>query len=97
MYEQALQSFQNALNIDPNSVVAHINMANVYLALGEVDKSIEHNSKAVEISPEFAMAHNNLAVGYYHKGDLDSARKHVQEAMRLGYTVHPGFRKELEG
>jgi Tfp pilus assembly protein PilF len=94
MMEQAVQSFHNALKIDPDSAVAHLNLGNAYLSLGEIDKSIEHNGRAVEIHPGFAMAHNNLAVALFHKGESEKARKHVK-AKDSRYPVNIDFLKEL--
>ena len=91
-----MQSFEKALAIDPESIVAHLNLGNIFLALGEIDKSIKHNTRAVELDPASGMSHNNLSVAFYHNGDLERARRHAQEAVKLGYKVHPDFLKQLD-
>ena len=90
-----MHSFEKALAIDPDSLVSHINMANIYLSLGKIDKSIEHNTRATQIKPDFGMAHNNLAVALHQNGDDDGARKHAQEAINLGYPVPREFLTEI--
>ena len=72
-----------------------LNLGNIHLSLGDIDKSIEHNTRAVEIKPDFGMAHNNLAVALFHSGNLEAAGKHAKEALSLGYSVHPDFLKQI--
>ena len=67
-----------------------------YLSLGDMDKSIEHNTKALEIRPSFAMGHNNLAVALYHKGEKEMSMQHLREAINMGYPVNPDFIKKFE-
>ena len=93
--DQAIHSLNKALSLEPNNVIAHLNLGNAYLTIGDFDKSIEHNLKCVEIKPGFGMAHNNLAVSFFHTGDLEKARLHAKEAQKCGYTVHPEFIKKL--
>jgi Tfp pilus assembly protein PilF len=95
MPSQAVGSFHKALGIDFNSVMAHINIANAYLTLGNIDKSIEHNKQAIRIKPDFGMAHNNLAVALHHNGDGEGAREQARKALDLGYEVNPEFLKTI--
>ena len=63
--------------------------------MGNLDKAIQHNSDAVRLKPDFGLAHNNLAVAYFQNKDLKKALIHAQEALTLGYQVHPEFLKQL--
>ena len=71
--------------------MAHVNIANAYLAVGDLDKCVTHNARAIELDPDFGMAYNNLAVSYFHKGDKSKAKEAAAKAQEKGYPVHPDF------
>ena len=91
VYTCLVEIFEKALTIDPKSVVAHLNLGNIYLSWGNLEKAIEHNFRAIQLKPEFGMAHNNLAVSYFQNHEIEKAKIHAHKAISLGYDVHPEF------
>ena len=56
--DEAITCFKKAIEVDPNHVPAHVNLAN--LLLGKPEEAITHYRKAIELDPNFADAYFNL-------------------------------------
>ena len=61
-----------------------------------MDKAIETGKRLVDLADSFGLGHNNLAFAYYSNDEHDKAIEHVDQAMELGFEVHPEFLKKLE-
>jgi tetratricopeptide (TPR) repeat protein len=59
-YASAVDALNTALTLNPNLVVAHVNLGLVYVDQGLTEKGIDEYNKALKIEPKYAMAHNNL-------------------------------------
>ncbi|HEY2934726.1 MAG TPA: tetratricopeptide repeat protein [Acidobacteriota bacterium] len=73
---------EKALQIDPKSTQARVNLITIYGKLGEVEKAERQYRALVEIQP-------NVAEGHYNFGVLMASRERFQEAAEA-------FRKTLE-
>ena len=40
-----------AVELDPNSATGHLNLANIFIALGKADEAGQEASRAVELDP----------------------------------------------
>ena len=61
-YQKSIETAQSALQLQPDSAVAYINICAGYNQLQQWDKAIEACGKALAIDPNSALAKNNLAV-----------------------------------
>jgi tetratricopeptide (TPR) repeat protein len=59
-YPEAESYFKRVISNNASDAEAMTNLANVYLAMGNVDQAIELNSKAVDVKPRKASFHFNL-------------------------------------
>jgi len=59
-YPKAEYYFKRLISNDASAAEAMTNLANVYLAMGNVDQAIELNSKAVDLNPRKASFYFNL-------------------------------------
>jgi Tfp pilus assembly protein PilF len=82
--KEAMEHFEEALQIDPKDDVAHQNLGVVLQIQGRLEEAISHFEQAVSINPHFAWAHNNLGTALADKGQLDEAIDHFEQALRLG-------------
>ena len=82
-FSEAIASYHQALQINPNFAPAHNNLANVYILLGEFDKAFYHNSKALKINPNFADAHHNLGVLLSQQGKVEQAVCEYRKALEI--------------
>lgn len=58
-YPKAESYFKRVISNDSSAAEAMTNLANVYLAMGNVDQAIELNSKAIDLKPRKASFHFN--------------------------------------
>jgi tetratricopeptide (TPR) repeat protein len=58
-YPEAERYFKRVISEDSSAAEAMTNLANVYLAMGNVDQAIELNSKAIDLKPQKASFHFN--------------------------------------
>ncbi|KAJ1960125.1 hypothetical protein GGI12_003968, partial [Dipsacomyces acuminosporus] len=83
--DQALESWERALDIDPNQADAHVNAGNVYFMNKKDAKSaIKHMVKAVELAPADGEIQFNLACMYEATDQLESAIKMYDRAASNG-------------
>lgn len=82
-FEQIIEAYQKAAELDPRSAGALVNLGTVLFnghAWADAEKQYQ---KALEIDPEYALAHFNLGNLYDEQGDVAAARQHYREALRL--------------
>ena len=61
MLEKALGQYRHVLQLDPNYIDAHNNLASVLIVQGKLDEAIEHYTQVVELDPYKVQTINNLA------------------------------------
>ncbi len=82
-YNEAIEYYLIALNINPEYSEAYYNMGNAFNALGKTDEAIKCYSKALRNNSELYRAHNNLGGIYALRGDFEKAIYHYSEALRI--------------
>lgn len=75
-----------ALELDPNSGIAHSAMASLRYRQNRLDEGLEHSRRAVELAPGYAEAHNDLAVGLAQQGQVAEAIDEYKQAIALEPT-----------
>ena len=75
-------SSPSIFKLDPNSSIAHYNLARFLAKQGNHTEAISHYREALTIQPADADAHNNLGIALAMKGKLDEAIAHFQAAIR---------------
>jgi len=82
-YEQIVEAYQKAAQLDPNSAGALVNLGTVFFNGHAWADAEAQYQKALEIDPHYALAHFNLGNLYDEQGDPPSALHHYQEALKL--------------
>ncbi len=75
--------FRHALNVNPDSYMAHYNLGLTLAGEGEPLEAIHHYQRAIEIKPDYSRAHNNLGAILTEQGRFAEAIPHYAEAYRL--------------
>lgn len=83
-FEEAIETFMQALEISPTNTSVLSNIGSCYLSLGENDLAIEYLEKALEVDPKFMQANYNLANVYFNMGNFYKAAKHYENISDNG-------------
>ncbi len=91
LFHRALAEYvegQRALSDQP---AAHLNLAVVFAALGDLRKAEESYLWALKIDPDFLPARNNLAILYDQLGRKSDAEHQLREALRINPDFADGW------
>ncbi len=86
-YEQIIEAYEKAAELDPHSAGARVNLGTVFFNGHAWADAEEHYKKAIDIDPDYALAHFNLGNLYDEQGDAANALEHYRDALRL----HPSY------
>ncbi|MFC1710147.1 tetratricopeptide repeat protein [Patescibacteria group bacterium] len=79
----AVQSYSQAIALDPINPNLRIALGGIYYALGDYDSAIETFRLAVIAKPDLPNSHYNLAVAYREKGEIDKAIEQMTIVLSL--------------
>ena len=86
-YEQIIEAYTKAAELDPNSAGAAVNLGTVFFNGHAWSDAERQYKRALEIDPNYALAHFNLGNLYDEQDDVENAMHHYQEALR----IQPGY------
>ncbi|MBD3194706.1 MAG: tetratricopeptide repeat protein [Candidatus Lokiarchaeota archaeon] len=82
-YNQAINTFKKALNLDPDNKDILIRIGLSYRLKKEYDSAIEWYEKALEIDPDDVLALNNIGYAYECKEEIEKAIKMFEKALQI--------------
>ena len=82
-YQQSLENFQKALEIDPENVYAWNGLGYVYHDLRRYDEAITAYRQALQLDPQYASPWNGLGLVYEDQGQYDQAIHHYTRALEI--------------
>lgn len=82
-FEEAIAEYQAALETDPDSVSAMVNLGIAYYSMGQLDDAIKQYQQALEIAPNDADIHSNLGAAYVQQDNLEEGLQEYQTAVSL--------------
>ena len=80
---EAVQSYENALSQDWELILAHMDLALAYRAMGEFDKSVEAGNNLIALSPDWGAPHANLAAVYFEQDRPEEMERELNWAEDL--------------
>jgi tetratricopeptide (TPR) repeat protein len=80
---EAIEHYEQSLQINPRNAEAHNNFGNVFLLEGKVSDAIGHYEQAVRIKPDYAEAHYGLGLALARLGRVQEAMGHYEQALRI--------------
>jgi len=83
---EAIQAYQQSLELDPDHAPAHINLGTLYYNRQDYAKAEEHYRKAVEADPRYALAYFDLGNVLDEMGRLQEAIQSYKQAIQLAPT-----------
>ena len=87
MYEEAIEQYLTAVEIEPANPALHYNLGVAYSNMELHEEAIESYLQTIELEPENGAAYNGAAISYYMLKKYDMARKYVDSAKKLGFKV----------
>ena len=81
--DNAIQEYENALELNPNNAEAHIKLGFLfYNVKGMHKEGMAHFYKAIQLNPGDPRIHHDLGMALLHQRKFDQAVKHLSEALR---------------
>jgi tetratricopeptide (TPR) repeat protein len=82
-FDEAIETMQTAVKLDPLSHTLNNDLANMYRFSGQVERAIEQRKKTLELAPGFVEAMDGLAVDYLSMYMYPEAVASVEKAMSI--------------
>lgn len=82
-FEEAIEQFNKAIEINPEISGLYRGLGGAYLELGDYGKAIENFEKALSMNPNNPNTYNGLGEVYYQIGDYDKAIEYFKEAINI--------------
>lgn len=80
---EAILSFQEAVNIDPNFAPGYDALAHMYLQLGQDNLAEENALQSIALNPDVARAHGRLGEAYVRLNKFEQAIGEFSQAVEL--------------
>lgn len=83
--EEAIETYREALEMDPDYVDALHGLAMAYSSLDEFDEAIAVAQRVCELTPDDVLAHTTLSMFYQKKGMIPEAEAEGAKARVLDW------------
>ncbi len=80
-YEEAIEEYKKAIELDPEYAKAYYRVGQLYLKLKDEDKAIEYFELSIKKDPSRANNYKYLARAFISKGDYDKAIAICERAL----------------
>ncbi len=90
-WDDALESINSALAIEPYMAAAFNERGNIRRAQRAHDQAINDYTMAIHIEPDFAVAHFNRALAYEAKHRFADAEKDMTRALKLNADLKAAY------
>jgi len=85
-WQEALDRLEQALQADPENLMAHYWYSTLLSSLGRFEDALVHIESAQRQDPVSPFINDRLAVAYMWHGNMDAAAERYRVAARLGYV-----------
>ena len=82
-YENAIDNYTKAIQLDPDYAKAYLNRGNAYDDLDQYQRAIQDYDKAIQLDPDNAFAYLNRGAAYEHLGQYATALEDYDKAIQL--------------
>jgi len=82
-YDKAVESFKQAIKLNPNLAAAYHGLGGVYINMGRSSDALEPMKTAVRLAPDNALIHLNLGITYANLRRPDDAIAELNIAKQL--------------
>lgn len=82
-YEEAINHYEKAIELDPKYSDAYSGMAKAYNDNGEPGQAVSFYNQAIEVKPNYWAGYRDLGVHYYYRGEMDKAIENFEKVIEL--------------
>ena len=87
--DKAAQTYQEEIQTYPRDYRAHLDLGNVFAALGQYEKSVDAYREGLRLSPDNGASYANLSDSLLALQRFDETRQIIQQARKLdNYILH---------
>lgn len=93
-YDEAIDSYDKAIELEPDDAMAYQNRAAAYSSKGQVDRAIDDYNKVIALVPKRSNGYVGRGLTYARNGLYDSAINDYNKALALApddLSVYTGF------
>jgi tetratricopeptide (TPR) repeat protein len=90
-FSQAFIQLKKIVEIQPDFLSPHYDLAKLYLIMGETDNSIEEYKKLADLDPENASVHLSIGNIYSRQGKIDKALDEYKQVLALAPDSPVGY------
>jgi len=81
--DNAIQEYQNALELNPNNAEAHLRLGFLFYNVTQRhQEGMAHYRKALQLDPSDPRIHHDLGMALFHQRQFDQAVHHLSEALQ---------------
>jgi tetratricopeptide (TPR) repeat protein len=95
--EAAMPLLENALRIDPDKELTHLDLGIVYTDLGRKDDALKELKEAARLAPEDVNVHWRLGRLYRSMGRIDEAKAELDKASSITKAVDSALVDKISG
>lgn len=96
-FENAVDSYSRALEIDSNNAIYLSNRSAAFISLHEPSKAAEDAKKAIKIDPSYSKAYSRLGLALYSQGDAQGSLKAYEQGLEAeGDKPSEGMKRGYE-
>jgi tetratricopeptide (TPR) repeat protein len=85
--EKAIESYNKAIEINPNLVDAYAGLGDLYLDEGKVSDAIRYLKKAIETDPTYVSAYMKLGDAYAENDQIDEAITYYEKTIEINPRI----------
>ena len=82
-FQEAIESYNKAIQIKPDYAEAYSNRGIALKELGELEEAVESCNKAIQIKPDYAEAYYNRGIALKDLGQLEEAIESYNKAIQI--------------
>ena len=82
-YEQAIECFNKAIELDPNNADAYFSRGTTHARLSQYEKAIKDFDRAIELNPNYSEAYRNRGGAYAALSQHERAIEDLNKAIEL--------------
>ena len=91
--EEAVSSYEHALDLKPDNTQTHLNLGSAYMAQGKFEEAVINYNRVLDLKPDNAQALLNLGSAYMAQDKFEEAIKYYKRSLLIKPDYDDAHRK----